>query len=101
VEYSVPDLVNKRILLVEDEAILAMTEKMQLEKYGYSVRTVTTGEKAVDTVETSSDIDLILMDINLGTGIDGTVAAERILKNHDIPIVFLSSHTEPEIVEKT
>ena len=95
------DLVKKRILLVEDEVILAMNEKMQLEKYGYSVRTVTTGEKAVEAVKTSSDIDLILMDINLGTGIDGTQAAELILKDHNIPVVFLSSHTEPEVVEKT
>ena len=67
------------------DAILAMTEKMQLEKYGYSVRTVTTGEKAVEAVEISSDIDLILMDINLGSGIDGTQAAELILQDHDIP----------------
>jgi PAS domain S-box-containing protein len=41
------------------------------------------------------------MDINLGEGIDGTEAAERILRIRDIPVVFLSSHTEPEVVEKT
>jgi len=94
---------SKQILLVEDEAILAMTQKRQLEKYGYEVRTVTSGEKAVEALELFSDIDLILMDINLGKGIDGTQAAEIILqeKEKDIPIVFLSSHTEPEIVEKT
>ena len=92
---------KKTILLVEDEVLLAMTGKMQLEKYGYFVRTVTTGEKAVEAVETSSDIELILMDINLGTGIDGTQAAELILQDHNIPVVFLSSHTEPEVVEKT
>ncbi|NVO02477.1 MAG: PAS domain S-box protein, partial [Bacteroidetes bacterium] len=45
--------------------------------------------------------DLILMDINLGPGIDGTVAAQEILKTKDIPILFLSSHTEKEIVELT
>jgi len=49
----------------------------------------------------SQGIDLILMDLNLGDGIDGTEAAERILEDRDIPIVFVSSHTEPEIVEKT
>ncbi len=95
------DSVKKRILLVEDEALLAMNEKVQLEKYGYAVRTVTTGEKAVEAVHASPDIDLILMDINLGRGIDGTQAAEIILKDRDIPIVFLSSHTDPEVVEKT
>ena len=96
-----PESKGRTILLVEDEAILALTEKMQLEKYGYTVRTVPSGEKAVEAVETSSHIDLILMDLNLGKGIDGTEAAGIILEGHDIPIVFVSSHTEPEIVEKT
>jgi len=41
------------------------------------------------------------MDINLGNGIDGTQAAEIILRNQDIPIVFVSSHSEREVVEKT
>ncbi len=40
--------VNKRsILLVEDEALIAITEKMQLEQYGYAVKTVNSGEKAI------------------------------------------------------
>ena len=42
-------------------------------------------------------IDLILMDINLGSGMDGTQAAEQILRTNDIPILFLSSHTEPNM----
>lgn len=92
---------GKTLLLVEDEVILAMTEKMQLEKYGYTVVLANTGEAAITAVKTGSRIDLILMDINLGNGIDGTEAASLILKERDIPIVFLSSHTEPEIVEKT
>jgi len=92
---------RKTILLVEDEALIAMTQKMALEKYGYAIQTASTGEKAIEVIETASDIDLVLMDINLGDGIDGTEAAGIILKDHDIPIVFVSSHTEPEIVEKT
>lgn len=91
----------KNILLVEDETILAMNEKTQLEKYDYSVEIANSGEKAIDIVRTSQNIDLILMDINLGRGIDGTEAAKMILEDFDIPIVFLSSHAESEIVEKT
>jgi len=41
------------------------------------------------------------MDIDLGKGIDGTEAAQRILKFCEVPVVFLSNHTEKEIVEKT
>lgn len=92
---------KKTLLLVEDEAILALTETRQLEKYGYAVATATSGEQAVEELKRNQDIDLVLMDINLGAGIDGTEAAAIILKGRDIPIVFLSSHTEPEIVEKT
>jgi len=87
--------------LVEDETILAMTEKMTLERQGYKVVTASTGEKAIEIVDSSSGIDLVLMDIDLGKGMDGTQAGAEILSRHDIPILFLSSHTEPEIVEKT
>ncbi len=97
-----PNIMQKTILLVEDEAILVITEKAGLEKYGYKVITVDSGEKAIDFIFTKKEpIDLILMDINLGGGIDGTEAAQEILKEHNIPILFLSSHTEKDIVEKT
>ena len=92
---------KRTILLVEDEGLVALSQKKNLEKYGYRVLTTSRGEKAVRLVETTPGIDLILMDINLGKGIDGTDAAQAILRDHDIPIVFLSSHTERDIVEKT
>jgi len=95
------ETIAKTILLVEDEIILAMTEKMSLEKYGYTVITAQSGEKAVEIVKNTAGIDLVLMDIDLGSGMDGTQTAAQILSTRDIPVVFLSSHTEPSIVEKT
>ncbi|MDR3609437.1 MAG: PAS domain S-box protein [Ignavibacteriaceae bacterium] len=96
------DNVKKVILLVEDEAIVAMTESIELKNYGYNVIHVMNGQKAIDVVNnTSNVIDLILMDINLGSKLDGTEIAKIILKDHDIPLLFLSSHTEREIVDKT
>lgn len=92
---------RKTVLLVEDEVLIAMAKQKELEKYGYNVLTVNTGEKAVAISKENDKIDLILMDINLGPGIDGTEAAEIILTDHGIPVVFLSSHTDPETVEKT
>jgi len=92
---------QKRILLVEDEAITALAEKNKLQKYGYDVISVLSGEEAVEIALSDTHIDLILMDINLGSGIDGTEAAELILKKIDMPVVFLSSHTDPEIVGLT
>jgi len=92
----------KKLLLVEDEPIMAVLTKQQLEQNGYIVLHCSTGEEAVEKISNySENIDLVLMDINLGNGIEGTEAAKQILKKVDIPILFLSSHTESEIVEKT
>jgi len=92
---------SKNILLVEDEILIAMDEKSLLERNGYAVHMCHNGEGAIQMVEENPGIDLVLMDINLGSGIDGTDAASEILKKRDIPVLFLSSHTEPEIVQKT
>ncbi|HUW40897.1 MAG TPA: PAS domain S-box protein [Rectinemataceae bacterium] len=94
---------RKTLLLVEDEAIIALAEKASLAREGYSVIHSLSGEDAIAAVESEhgSSIDLVLMDIDLGGGIDGTRAAQEILKRRDIPVVFLSSHTERELVERT
>jgi len=92
---------RKTILLVEDEFIIAIDERMTLERYGYEVIIANTGEAALNIVENNPNINLILMDINLGNEIDGTEVASKILEKHYIPIVFLSSHTEREVVERT
>jgi len=92
--------VNKMILLVEDEAIIAMNEETVLRKNGYQVKTVHNAGKAIEAA-VSPDIDLILMDIDLGKGkMDGTEAAELILRQRELPIVFVTSHTEREMVER-
>ncbi|MFP4302882.1 MAG: PAS domain S-box protein, partial [Spirochaetaceae bacterium] len=90
----------KKLLLVEDEAIIALNEKMTLEKFGYQVTTVHSGEKAVESVERDPGIELVLMDIDLGPGLPGDEAAEKILEIRHLPIVFLTSHTEREYVER-
>ncbi len=92
---------NKLILLVEDEPILAISEKKTLEQYGYRVITSNSGEKSIRIFNENPDISLILMDIDLGEGMDGTVAAMNILGQRDIPVVFLSSHTDKSMVERT
>lgn len=89
------------ILLVEDQPVIAMAEAAMLKKNGYEVIISGTGEQAIKIVEEDPNIDLILMDIDLGKGIDGTEAAQKILKIIRVPVVFLSNHTEKDIVEKT
>jgi PAS domain S-box-containing protein len=93
---------SRRILLVEDEAVIALSESKKLAGAGYSVVHALSGEDAIELFRADpSAFDIILMDIDLGSGMDGTEAARLILKTYEIPILFLSSHMEPAIVEKT
>jgi len=91
---------GKTILLVEDEALIALSEQATLERRGYRVIHASNGEQAVAAARETSAIDLVLMDIDLGRGMDGTQAAERILAMREIPVVFLTSHAEREMVER-
>lgn len=91
---------QRSILLVEDEALIALAEAQMLKRSGFKVKTVLNGKDAVR--EGSDDkTDLILMDIDLGTNeMDGTEAARRILAKRDVPVVFLTSHSEKEYVDR-
>lgn len=91
---------TKKILLVEDEAIVAMAEAHIIRSFGYELVSAFRGEQAVALATRDEQIDLILMDIDLGHGIDGTQAARLILQQRNLPIVFLTSHSEREMVEK-
>ena len=94
---------TKVLLLVEDEYLIAAAEKLQLEKLGFRVLVARSGGEAVALAASAagSTVDLILMDIDLGPGIDGTDAAVEILKTRELPVIFLSSYTEAAIIEKT
>jgi PAS domain S-box-containing protein len=91
---------TKTILLVDDEIFILLDKTQSLREFGYSVLTTNSGEKAVDLVLTNNEIKLVLMDIDLGKGIDGTEAAKRILAKRALPIMFHTAHTESEMVQK-
>jgi PAS domain S-box-containing protein len=96
------DKTARTILLVEDEALINMALGKSLVNEGFQILQAFNGEEAVQMVrERSGEIDLILMDINLGKGMDGTEAARLILAEYDLPLLFLSVYTQGDIVEKT
>jgi len=99
--YRMADPSAQRILLVEDEAIIALAKQQILQRSGYAVSIVHSGEQAIAAFKGDQEFDLVLMDIDLGRGIDGTEAAKAILAEREVPVVFLSSHTEPAVVEQT
>ncbi len=89
------------ILLIDDEAIIGMATKRKLEKLGYSVILAARGEDAIRIAGEADSISMVLMDIDLGPGKNGIDVCREILKARNIPIVFVSSHTEREIVSLT
>lgn len=80
-----------KILIVEDEPIIADDLVFILDEMGYTETvTVHTGEDAISTIK-EENIDLVLLDINLASKVDGVHVAEYICENNSIPFVFLTS----------
>ena len=91
---------RRSILLVEDQAPLALDEARLIQKHGFEVITAFSPEQALESVKNNREIALVLMDIDLGKGGSGTELAEQILAYRELPIVFLSNNAEREMVEK-
>ncbi|MCU0844653.1 MAG: PAS domain S-box protein [Spirochaetes bacterium] len=91
---------ERTLLLVDDEVQISLDQAEIIKGLGYHVVTAANGEEAVATALRNDTIDLILMDIDLGRGIDGIEAARRILEKRSVPIVFLVSHAERELTER-
>lgn len=91
---------GKRILIVEDESILAMLIKGKLQSSGYEIADwVDTGEDAIKRAKELLP-DLILMDIVLKGKMDGIEASEQIRKSLDIPIIYLTAYSDDEILKR-
>lgn len=88
-----------KILLVEDEVIVAQDIKRTLESFGYPVPYMaTTGEDAIEkALEYMPDI--ILMDIVLKGELNGIEAVSEI-KNLDIPVIYLTAHSEESTIDR-
>ena len=83
-----------RILIVEDEGIIAQDIRASLQELGYEVSaTVATGEEAVRKAETERP-DLALVDVVLQGSMDGIEAAHFIHSRFRVPIVYLTAYTD-------
>lgn len=91
---------NAKILVVEDERIVAEDIQRSLESIGYVVTAVTdSGEDALVQTEKTKP-DLVLMDIVLSGKIDGIDAAEKIIACFDIPIIYLTAYSDEQTLNK-
>ncbi|MCP4040816.1 MAG: response regulator, partial [Gammaproteobacteria bacterium] len=90
----------KRILLVEDESLIAQNEKLMLEELGYMVTGIaSSGEKALRSLEEDTP-DLVLMDIMLKGDMDGIEVADTIRKQHDVPVVFVTAYADEKFIQR-
>ncbi|WP_292465791.1 response regulator [Methanolobus sp.] len=89
-----------KILVVEDESIIALNIKKKLKSFGYTVPAiVSTAEEAIKMTEITFP-DLILMDVMLKGDMDGVQAIEEIRKKFDIPVIYLTAYSDDEVLER-
>ena len=88
------------ILIVEDEVIVAMELANRLGRLGYEVIGITErGEEAV-VLARERRPDLVLMDIRLAGPMDGIEVAEQIRRDCDIPVIYLTAHSDGDTLER-
>lgn len=93
-------MVHPKVLIVEDDNVILSIEKWRLSKLGFDVcGSAETGADAINCVAKMQP-DIVLMDISLKGEIDGIETASRIKKNFDIPVIFVSSYTDEEIITR-
>jgi DNA-binding response OmpR family regulator len=88
------------ILIVEDEAIVAMENKMNLNKAGHQIiAIVSTGEAAISAFSENIP-DLMLMDIKLRSEVDGIQVMEIIRQSSSVPVLFLTGNSDSKTRER-
>ncbi|MDC8771796.1 response regulator [Roseateles albus] len=84
-------MIKRKILVVEDERLIARDIVMQLRILGYEpLGPIDTGEQAIEMAGVLRP-DLVLMDVHLGNAMDGIEAAQAIRTQFEVPTVFLSA----------
>ena len=88
----------RKVLLVEDEGLIAADICARLEALGYNVTgTVST---VAEAVEQAAGADIVLMDIRIDGPGDGIEAATMIRERYRLPVVFLTAHTDASTLER-
>ena len=93
-------MLASRVLVVEDEGIIAFHLRRQLIRLGYDVPdAVTNGAQALKEVDASPP-DVVLMDIVLEGQLDGIATAARIPTTHHIPVIYLTAHSDDATLKR-
>jgi CheY-like chemotaxis protein len=97
---SLKNMLNSKILLIENESIIAIDLKSRLENLGYNIiGIVNKGEDAIKKIEETKP-DLILMNIILKGELDGIKTAQIIKNKYKIPFIYLTAHHDNKILKR-
>lgn len=93
-------MANEQILIVEDQRAVAGALKLRLRGLGYHVSAI--ARDGPEAIERAGELkpDLILMDVQLGEGMDGIEAARHIRARQEVPIIFISAHVDADLLER-
>jgi CheY-like chemotaxis protein len=86
--------VATRVLIIEDEPIIALDIQELVERCGHSVVGIAATEAEAVAIAEAERPGLVLADINLGAGGDGASAVARILKHLTAPVIFVTAYPE-------
>jgi len=93
-------MATAKVMVVEDEAILAKGIELMLRGGGYEVvGPVASGEEALPLARAGHP-DLVLMDMRLAGALDGVETAERLRAERDLPVIFLTAYADPATVAR-
>ncbi len=89
-----------KILIVEDDEVTAMNLKMSLEKHDYTV--VSTADNSIQARNKIKiyEPDIILIDISLQSTDDGIELAKYVREKHNLPFIYLTAHTDNDIIQQ-
>ncbi len=94
------DDLNKQILVVEDEGLIAADIQRRLERLGYPLPAIaSSGSEALECAR-STPFDLVLMDIRLKGDMDGIATAHALKAEFDLPAVYITAHADQETIER-
>jgi len=91
---------KESILIVDDDRTTASIMQLHLNNFGYHVADIASSAKEAIDIARDLEPDLVLMDIRLGEGADGIDAAMVISNHMNIPIIFVTAHSDSKTLRR-
>jgi len=91
---------SRRALIVEDEPMIALSLEADMREMGFDTCDLAANGQQARSQAMSNQPDVVLMDVNLEGGREGIEAARSLREECDVPVVFVTGHTDRDTVER-